>query len=206
MVMGLVKSLLMVGYGFAISDHVVSGVNFLSVLGTAVMAWVLAVESKTWLRRPHVVLVTLGTIGFVYAAYALSMAPLVVLVSTVIGTVNKIPQVRIALSGNPMWGLEPTALIVNGISWFTWTIYSMLISDWALIVSCGWGLLMHSVIMWKRLPFRRTLRSLANGRGGLALSRVARPLSAVFPPRPNTLWFPSVAPLGAVENSERLTV
>lgn len=187
--MGLVKALLMVGYGLSISDWVVSGVNFLSVLGTAVMAWVLATESRTWLRRTHIVWATLGTVALIYAAYALAMPALVVLVSTAIGTVSKIPQVRVALSGNPMWGLEPTALIVNGLSWLSWTIYSVLINDWVLLASSGWALGMHSVIMWKRLPFRRTMRSLANWRGGKGVQCLANPLSRVFPPRQDTVWF-----------------
>ncbi len=105
------------------------------------------------------------------------------MVGTTISSLRMLPQTRLALSRAPLWGLDPWGALLAWAGCLLWLLYSLVVADDALLVCSAIGGAMQSVIVAFRLPPRRTLASLAGGRLGPHVARVALPVSALFPQR-----------------------
>lgn len=104
-------------------------------------------------------------------------------VGTLASSLRMWPQTRLALSRAPLGGLDPWSAVLAWAGMLLWLAYGVLVGDHALAVCSLTCLLMQSTITAFRLPPRRTLHSLAAGRLGGRVARLAVPVSGRFPPR-----------------------
>ncbi len=102
--------------------------------------------------------------------------------ATTLSSVRMVPQTRLALSGKPLWGLDPWATVLAWVGTLLWLGYGI-IDDGAVALCSAIALTMQSTVLAFRLPPRRTLASLAGGRLGPRVARVIGPVSARFPER-----------------------
>jgi uncharacterized protein with PQ loop repeat len=110
-------------------------------------------------------------------AFVLAMA------GTTISSLRMLPQTRLALSRVPLWGLCPWSTVLTWLGMLMWLVYALVVGDHALALCSAIGISMQSTIASFRLPPRRTLASLAHGRLGRHVARVALPVAARFPLR-----------------------
>jgi uncharacterized protein with PQ loop repeat len=102
-------------------------------------------------------------------------------IATVVSSVRMWPQARLALERVPLWGLDPWATALGWVGWLLWAAYGVAVADHALTLCSVTGLALHSIVVAFRLPPRRTLQSIANGRLGPLVAQVAAPVSSRFP-------------------------
>lgn len=112
-----------------------------------------------------------------YVVGSLTSPALPAAVGTLVGVVAKLPQVRLARSGAPLWGLCPWSTLLSMLTLVLWVCYGAAIGDAAVVVSAGLSALMQAVIVRHRLPLRRTVASLAAGRLGHRVAVPARVLA-----------------------------
>ena len=105
------------------------------------------------------------------------------LVGTLVSSLRMWPQTRLALSRAPLGGLDPWSTVLAWMGMLLWMAYGVLVGDHALAVCSLTCLVMQTTIMAFRLPPRRTLHRLADGRLGGRVARIAVPVSGRFPQR-----------------------
>lgn len=113
----------------------------------------------------------------VFGAFVLAM------VGTAISSVRLWPQTRLAITGAPLRGLDPWATVLGQMGWLLWAAYGMAVGDHALALCSATGLVMQSTITAYRLPPRRTLHAVADGRLGPVAARLAHGVAGRFPLR-----------------------
>lgn len=113
----------------------------------------------------------------VFGSFVLAM------LGAVLSSVRLWPQTRLALTGAPLWGLDPWAMVLGWMGWFLWGVYGVAAGDHPLALCSVTGLVMHSTITAYRLPPRRTLHAVAHGRLGPVAARLLRRVAGRFPLR-----------------------
>jgi uncharacterized protein with PQ loop repeat len=172
-------------YGLFIVDGIQIFNNVTGLLlNVALIAAIIAAQPT---RRPAQVGGVIVATAAVSALIAVFLNPLTVgMIGSVIGVVRQIPQLRLALSGRPLWGLDPWAVQLAVVSSGIWLVYGLAATDLALISSAGFALAFALIIAARRLPPRRTLRSVANGRIGPHAARCATPVANLVRAPANT--------------------
>jgi uncharacterized protein with PQ loop repeat len=105
------------------------------------------------------------------------------MLGTVLSSVRLWPQTRLAVTGAPLWGLDPWAMVLGWMGWLLWAAYGLAAGDHPLALCSVTGLVMQSTITAYRLPPRRTLHVVAHGRVGPVAARLARRVAGRFPLR-----------------------
>lgn len=176
----LISATLWGSYGFGIADPTQIVPNVVCVGIFAWLAHIVAVETGV-LHPWHGPAVVVGT-AVVAGCLAVLAGPMATAaVGTVLGFFIRVPQVRVALSGQPLGGLDPWALLMGMASILMWLTYGMAAGDVAVVVSSAVGGAMHIVVVYRRLPPRRTLSTLAAGRLGPTVARTVTPIARRFP-------------------------
>lgn len=111
----------------------------------------------------------------VFNSFVLAMA------ATTVGSVRMVPQTRLALSRAPMTGLDPWATLLAWVGMVLWAGYGVVAGDLGVLLCSAIAAVMQSLVVWVRLPPRRTVATLAAGRLGGGVARVATPVSRRFP-------------------------
>ncbi|QWZ06685.1 hypothetical protein KRR39_14145 [Nocardioides panacis] len=170
-------------YAVAVADAVQLVNNFLAlVLLVALAVAVLRAGGgfhRCWAAAGAVVAAGLLAVVVVDVFSSLALA----LVGTLVSSLRMWPQTRLALSRAPLGGLDPWSTVLAWTGLLLWLSYGVLVGDHALAACSLTCLLMQSTIMAFRLPPRRTLHSLAAGRLGGRVARIAEPVSGRFPLR-----------------------
>lgn len=166
-------------YGIGVLDlaQIVNNVINLVLLSLLAYALVLAGVMHRW----QAVGLLLAAGGIAAAVAGLASPVAAAAVATTIGLGAKLPQVRIALSGAPLWGLDPWTVLLGFVSPALWIGYGLVVGDHVVVASSTISGMLSAVIVWRRLPPRRTLWSLAAGRLGPRVARAVAPLCARFP-------------------------
>ncbi|MDN4162179.1 PQ-loop domain-containing transporter [Nocardioides abyssi] len=166
-------------YGMAVLDvaQVANNVVNLALLALLAHALVLAGALRRW---QGVVLVA-GSVGTASAVAQLTSPVAAATMAATIGFGAKVPQVRVALSGAPLWGLAPLSVVLGFVSPALWAGYGFVTGDPVVLVASLVSGALSAVILWRRLPPRRTLGSLSTGRLGPRVARVAAVVETHLP-------------------------
>lgn len=183
-------------YGLAIVD----GIQIFNNLAALVLNGLLvaAIVAAQPTRRPAQAIAVIAVTAIAAALTAWVTSPLTVgMIGSVIGAVRLVPQLRLALSGQPLWGLDPWAVQLALGSSLIWLAYGLAAGDLAVITSAGLAVVTNTTICARRLPPRRTLRSIADGRIGPHAARYATPVAALVkaPANPSHLLPLPVTPV-----------
>ncbi len=168
-------------YGAAAVDQVLLATNLVAVGLLVVLAVVLlsAAGRSCWYA---LLLTAAGSVVGLLAAVAAVVDPFpLAMAAMVLTSMRMWPQARLAVARVPLWGLDPWATALGWVGWLLWSVYGVAAGDTAVGVCSIVGLVLHSVVCAFRLPPRRTLHSIANGRLGPLVAQVAAPVSSRFP-------------------------
>lgn len=180
-VLSLATFTLWVVYAFAVADHVqivnnVATMALLLALAAAV-ARAGGAAGSSWTALVAVVVsaaVAMLTVD-VFNSFVLAMT------ATTISSVRMVPQTRLALSGVPLTGLDPWATVLAWVGMVLWAVYGVLAGDLGVLLCSLIAFVMQTAIVCVRLPPRRTVASLAAGRLGGGVARIAGPVARRFP-------------------------
>ena len=179
--MNLFATVLWAVYSAAVVDQVMLAYNAIAVGLIVVLAAALGVaEGRPWWSAVLAGIVMLAVAGAGAVTVADDLVVLA-LVASLVTSVKMWPQARLALSGVPLWGLDPWATALGWMGWLLWAGYGLAVGDTALASCSLAGLVLQSVVLAVRLPPRRTLHSIAAGRLGAVAAQVAGPVSGRFP-------------------------
>jgi uncharacterized protein with PQ loop repeat len=182
LLLGLATFTLWCVYAFAVADAIQIISNTVALVLLGVLA---AVIMRAGLPRPAWMPVTaifasgLFSVTLVDVANSFTLA----MVGTAASSVRMLPQTRLALSKAPLWGLCPWSTLLAWVGSALWLLYALLVRDHAFGVCSVIVLAMQTVIVVHRLPLRRTLASIADGRLGGQAAMLATPLSQRLPQR-----------------------
>ena len=168
-------------YAVAVADRVQVVNNFLA-LGLLVALAVVSVRAggagrASWVAAAAVLgsaAVAVATVD-VFNSFVLAMA------ATAVSSLRMVPQTRLALSRTPLTGLDPWATMLAWVGMVLWAGYGLVVGDLGVMLCSLIAAVMQSTILWVRLPPRRTVATLAGGRLGGGVARVAAPVSRRFP-------------------------
>lgn len=163
-------------YAVAVADAIQIVNNVLALALLLVLAVVViraGVPRNAWTPVGVVFVSALASVWLVDVANSFTLA----MVGTTVSSLRMLPQARLAVSGAPLWGLCPWSTVLAWAGTSLWLAYGLLVADLALALCCFLLLVMQTVVLVHRLPLRRTLASLAGGRLGRPVARVAAPLS-----------------------------
>ncbi len=169
-------------YAFAVADQIQIVNNALALVLLAALAVVVVragVHRAAWV--PVLVVFATGLVAVWVVDVANSFA--LAMVGTTVSSVRMLPQARLAISGAPLWGLCPWSTLFAWSGSGLWLAYALVAGDLPFALCSLILLAMQSVVVFYRLPLRRTLASLAGGRLGHPVARVATPLSVRLPQR-----------------------
>lgn len=167
-------------YAVAVADAVQVVNNALALVLLAALAVVVmraGVPRPAWVPLAVVFASGLAAIWVVDVANSLTLA----MVGTAASSMRMLPQTRLALSGAPLGGLCPWSLQLAWAGTGLWLGYGLMVGDVALAVASAILFVMQTVVTARRLPPRRTLAVLADGRLGAQVARVATPISQWLP-------------------------
>jgi uncharacterized protein with PQ loop repeat len=165
-------------YGLFIFDGIQIFNNAAALILNGLLVAAIVAAQPT--RRPAQALGVIVATALAAVLVAWLINPLTVgMIGSVIGSVRLVPQLRLALTGQPLWGLDPWAVQLALGSSFIWLAYGLFAADIAVISSAGLAVLMNTTICARRLPPRRTLRSIADGRIGPHAARAATPVATL---------------------------
>lgn len=169
-------------YAFAVADEIQVINNALALVLLAALAVVVlraGVPSSLWVPVAVVFVTGLASVWLVDVLNSFTLA----MVGTAASALRMLPQARLAMSGAELWGLCPWSTLLAWWGTALWLAYGVLAGDVALAICCAVLLVMQTVVLVHRLPLRRTLASLAGGRLGRPVARLATPLAARLPQR-----------------------
>ncbi len=153
-VMSLAAYTLWVVYAVAVADGMQVFNNLLTfgLLGALALAVARAggAAGAAW-AAPRAVLFSAAlalAVVELFGAFALAMA------STLFSSLRMLPQTRLALSGTPLTGLDPLALVLGWVGQLLWAVYGALAGDLGVLVCSTVALVMQTAIV--RARFRRT--------------------------------------------------
>lgn len=180
-VMSLATFTLWCVYAFAIADGVQIVNN--TVAFVLLVALAAAMVRAGGARSSWTALVAILASGVVavltvdvFNSFVLAMC------ATTLSSMRMVPQTRLALTGKPLWGLDPWATVLGWVGTLLWLFYGS-VDDTAVAICSAIALTMQTTVLAFRLPPRRTLASLAGGRLGPRVARALAPVSARFPER-----------------------
>jgi uncharacterized protein with PQ loop repeat len=180
-VLSLATFTLWVVYAFAVADRVQIVNNVLAFVLLIALAVVVArTGGRTSWGAVGVILVSVAgavVVVDVLNSFVLAMA------ATAVSSVRMLPQTRLALARRPMSGLDPWSLVLGWTGMVLWASYGAVVGDLGVLICSGLGLVMQSAIVAVRVPPRRSLQALAEGRLGVPVARLAAPLARRFPVR-----------------------
>ena len=158
-VMSLAAYTLWVVYAFAVADgvQVLNNVLSFALLGALALAVARAggAAGAGW-AAPGAVLLSAAlalVVVEVLGAFALAMA------CTALSAVRMVPQARLAVSGTPLSGLDPLALLLGWVGHVLWAGYGVLAGDLGVLVCSGMAFALQTAVVRARFP----LRTLAAG-------------------------------------------
>ena len=166
-------------YGFGVLDLAQIINNLVSLVLFSLLAYALVQAGA--IRRWQGMALPLGAVGIAAAMVALASPATAALVATAVSVCAKVPQVRIALSGAPLWGLHPWTVLLGVVGPSLWICYGLAVGDVVVVAASAVSGALAAVIVWRRLPLRRTLWSLSAGRLGPRVARALTPIAARFP-------------------------
>lgn len=169
-------------YAVAVADSIQLVNNTIALLLLVALAVVVAragVARSSWSAVVAVFGSAAASIWLLDVANSFTLA----MVGTTISSLRMVPQTRLALSRAPLWGLCPWSTLLAWLGMLLWLAYAVMVGDLALAICSFVGMSMQSAIVAHRLPPRRTLASLAGGRLGRPMARLAGPISMRFPHR-----------------------
>jgi MtN3 and saliva related transmembrane protein len=169
-------------YAAAVADQVQlvnNAIAFTLLVALAAMFLRAGGAARTWTALAAVLLSGLLAVLVVDVSNAFVLA----MFGTTISSVRMWPQTRLALSRVPLWGIDPWSTVLAWVGMLLWLGYGVAVGDHALALCSAIGATMLTTIAAFRLPPRRTLSSLAHGRLGRHVARVAVPVSTRFPLR-----------------------
>jgi uncharacterized protein with PQ loop repeat len=172
-------------YGFGVLDLAQITNNLINLVLLSLLGHALVRAGA--MRRWHGPALLVGSIGLAAAVTGFASPMAAAAVATTIGLCAKVPQVRIALSGAPLWGLDPWTVLLGCVSASLWIGYGLSVGDAVVVGSSALSGCLSGILVWRRLPPRRTLWSLAEGRLGPRVARAATPISLRFPQTELTL-------------------
>ncbi|MTB82883.1 hypothetical protein GGQ24_00900 [Nocardioides sp. zg-578] len=166
-------------YGLAVLDvaQVANNVVNLALLAVLAHALVLAGALRPW----QGVALVAGAVGIATAVVGLTSPFAAATLAAAIGFGAKVPQVRVALSGAPLGGLAPLSVVLGFVSPTLWAGYGLAVGDPVVLLASVFSGALSAVILWRRLPPRRTLGSLSAGRLGPRVARVAGAVDTRLP-------------------------
>lgn len=167
-------------YAVAVADSIQLVNNAVAVILLCALAFVVVragTPRRLWTPLAAVFASALGSIWLLDVANSFTLA----MVGTAASSIRLFPQARLAVSCAPLWGLCPWSTLLGWCGTMLWLLYGLLAQDWPLTICCLVLGAMQSVVLAHRLPPRRTLASLADGRLGGPVARVAAPISARLP-------------------------
>ena len=166
-------------YGFGALDlaQIANNLVGLVLLSLLAHALVLAGVLRLWQGLS----LLMGSVGAAASLATLTSPVAAAAVATAIGTCAKVPQVRIALSGAPLWGLHPWTVLLGMVGPAIWIGYGLTVGDGVVVLSSTVSGALATIIVWRRLPPRRTLWSLAAGRLGPRVAKAAAAICARLP-------------------------
>lgn len=169
-------------YAFAVADRIQVVNN--TIAFALLVALAVAVVRAGGARRSWTAVVAV-LLSAVAAMLVLDVSNSFVLAmcATTLSSLKMVPQTRLALARMPLWGLDPWATVLAWLGMLLWTLYGLRVGDDAVALCSAIALVMQSLVVGFRLPPRRTLASLAGGRLGPHVARVALPVSSRFPQR-----------------------
>jgi uncharacterized protein with PQ loop repeat len=174
-------------YAVAVVDDV-QLVNDSISIGFAALLMFALLRAKTASRGGDALaaLVTTAVAGAVAIAVEQVFSSFVLaMLGTAVSSVRLWPQTRLALTGAPLGGLDPWAMVLGWLGWLLWAAYGLAAGDHPLALCSVTGLVMQSTITAYRLPPRRTLHAVGRGRLGPVPARLARWIAGWFPLRPD---------------------
>lgn len=175
-VMGLGAVLVWLTYGVVIGDtvQIVNNSVALAAAGALCVLLVRFARPKLWpalaalaggVAALTAVWAGAGVAGVAIAASGLSMA-------------RMLPQAKVVLSSGPLSGLCPWSTVLGQASSVLWLGYGLVMSDPAVTVTSMVAAALTTLVAARRLPPRRTLVSLSNGRLGPVVAWAASPVAS----------------------------
>ncbi len=180
LVLSLATFTLWLVYAFAVADSIQiinNTIAFVLLVALAVVVFRAGVARTYWSAVIAVFASAAASFWLLDVANSFTLA----MVATTISSVRMVPQTRLALSRAPLGGLCPWATVLAWIGMLLWFAYGLLIGDLAVALCSFLCMTMQTAIMARRLPPRRTLASLADGRLGQPVALLAAPVAARFP-------------------------
>ncbi len=185
LVLSLATLVLWCVYAGAVSDDVQLSYNLvaLALLAGLTFAVVRAMVARR--RRSAATAVAAVVVAWLVAALVVrAFDPLALATcGTLVSSVKMVPQTRLALNGSPLWGLDPWSTLLGWLGTILWLAYAVLVGDVPVAACSAILMAMQSTVLAFRLPPRRTLASIAGGRLGHRVARIAEPAAAMFPAR-----------------------
>lgn len=178
-VLSLATFTLWVVYAFAVADRVQIVNNVLAFVLLIALAVVVARTGgrSSWAAVGAILVSAAVAVVVVDVLNSFVLA----LAATAISSVRMLPQTRLALARRPMSGLDPWSLVLGWVGMVLWASYGAAVGDLGVLICSALGLVMQSAIVAVRVPPRRSLQSLAEGRLGTPVARLASPLARRFP-------------------------
>lgn len=179
LVLSLVTFTLWLVYGLGTADpaQVANSGVALALLGVLTVLVGRATGAPWWLP---VAAVTATALAAALVSWLVDPA-VAAAAGAVLGVLMRLPQVQVAWSGADLAGLCPWATVLGAVVPAVWSVYGLVIGDPIVVASAVTGLLVQAAIMWRRLPPRRTLTTLAAGRCGALVAALAGPVAHRFP-------------------------
>lgn len=174
-VLGVVCVTVWLTYGVVADDAVQMVNNTLALLAAAALCALLLAYA-----RPRVwpaLTVAAAAAAAVGAAWLGAGAVGVAAAASALSIAKMLPQLRLALSSASLFGLCPWSTLLGLLSAVLWLGYGLSVTDVAVTVTSFVAAGLSTVVTARRLPPRRTLESLANGRLGSGVARAVAPLA-----------------------------
>lgn len=170
-------------YAMAVMDDVQLANNAISAgLAALLMFALLRAKGAGWGGDAlAALLATAGAGAVAISVVHLFSSVVLAMLGTALSSVRLWPQTRLALTGAPLGGLDPWAMVLGWMGWLLWAAYGLAAGDHPLALCCVTGLAMQSTITAYRLPPRRTLHAVGHGRLGPVAARLARRIAGRFP-------------------------
>lgn len=175
-VMGVAAVMMWLAYGVAAQDPVQVVNNTLAMVAAVALCALLFAHA-----RPKVLPAVAGlgaSLVVLALVWALTGVVGVAAVASGLSIVRMVPQARLVARRGPLGGLCPWSTVLALTGSVLWLAYGVAVADVAVTVTSLAAAGLGALVAARRLPPRRTLRSLSNGRLGPAVSWLVTPVAA----------------------------
>lgn len=174
-VLGTLCMAVWLGYGVVVADHVQVANNLLALLAAGTLCALLLAYARP--RVLPALSLVVGVAGVVLAAWLGAGAVGLAVAASSLSIARMVPQVRLALGSSELFGLCPWSTLLGLLAAVLWLGYGLVVTDVAVTVTSFVAAGLYTVVTLRRLPPRRTTRSLADGRLGPVVARAVTPLA-----------------------------